>query len=395
VPLTDDMQLVSVDDHLVEKPQLWQERLPQKFLEAGPRVIEADGTESDQYGFGTKVPKGSQVWLLEGKVYAQLGLNAVAGKPRDQIGTEPLRFDDMIPGCLNADARVKDMDIDGVTTQMLFPSFPRFSGTQFLLVEDKELARACIQAWNDHVLEEYCEAYPGRFIPMIILPFWNLEQSLAELDRLADRGIRSVSFPENPAPHGLPSFHTDHWDRLFDVFEERGIVASMHFGTSGRVTRTAPEAPMAVGITLMGTNSINTVADLLFSPVFDRHPRLKVSIAEGGIGWIPWLLERADNTWERHRFYQNIRQDRRPSEVFRDHIWGCFIIDQYGVDNRELIGIDRMTWEGDYPHSDSDWPNSRKTVESQLAHVPDDEARLIVEDNARALYRFPRVDSSQ
>jgi predicted TIM-barrel fold metal-dependent hydrolase len=391
VPLTDDMQLVSVDDHLVEKPDLWQERLPRKFREVGPRIIEADGTETDQYGFGTKVPKGSQAWMLEGKVYAQLGLNAVAGKPRDAIGTEPLRFSDMIPGCFEPAARVTDMDIDGVQTEMLFPSFPRFAGTLFAELDDRELAECCTRAWNDFVVEEWCEAYPGRFIPMIILPFWDVDASIRELERLGDRNIRSVSFPENPVPLGYPSYHTDHWDRLLHEFEEREIVVSMHFGTSGRVTRTAPEAPMAVMITLMGTNSMNAVADLLFSPVFDRHPRLKVSVAEGGIGWMPWLLERADSTWERHRFYQNIRQTRPPSEVFREHIWGCFIVDRYGVENYRRIGVDRITWECDYPHSDSYWPHSRKIVSEMLADVPDDDVRRIVEQNARTLYRFPRL----
>jgi predicted TIM-barrel fold metal-dependent hydrolase len=140
----------------------------------------------------------------------------------------------------------------------------------------------------------------------------------------------------------------------------------------------------------MGTNSVNAVADLLFSPTFHRHPDLKVSIAEGGIGWIPWLLERADLTWERHRFYQNIDQVTRPSELFNKHIWGCFITDQYGVDNRHRIGIDHVTWEADYPHSDSYWPNSRKVVADMFHDVPDHEVAKIVETNARALYRFPR-----
>jgi predicted TIM-barrel fold metal-dependent hydrolase len=148
---------------------------------------------------------------------------------------------------------------------------------------------------------------------------------------------------------------------------------------------------MAVMITLMGTNSMNAVCDLLFSPVFHRHPNLKVSVAEGGIGWMPWLLERADLIWERHRFYQNINQTIRPSELFSKHIWGCFITDQYGIDNRNVIGLDRITWETDYPHSDSHWPSSRKVASEAFRNVPDNEVRQIVETNARELYRFPRA----
>jgi predicted TIM-barrel fold metal-dependent hydrolase len=390
MPLTDDMQLISVDDHLVERPGVWADRLPKKFVESGPRIIEASGDEKDQYGFGQGVTKGSQVWLMEGVVYAQLGLNAVAGRPRDQIGTEPLRFADMIPGCYEPAARVEDMDIDGVQSELLFPSFPKFAGTMFQNIKDPELALLCTKAWNDFVHEEWVTAYPGRFIPVGILPYWDLDASIAELRRLADRGVRAISFPENPVPLGHPSYHSDHWDPLFDVFEETQTVVGMHFGTSGQVRLTAPDAPMAVMITLMGTNSMNAVADLIFSPTFHRHPNLKVSIAEGGIGWVPWLLERADLTWERHRFYQNIDQHTRPSELFKKHIYGCFITDQYGVDNRHAIGVDNITWEADYPHSDSYWPNSRKIVSEMFHNVPDNEVAQIVETNARELYRFPR-----
>lgn len=391
MPLQDDVQLISVDDHLIEHPRVWQDRLPKKFLDAGPRIVESKGTETDQYGFGRSVSKGRQVWQLEGVIYAQLGLNAVAGKPREQLGTDPVRFDEMIPGCYDPKARVADMDIDGVQAALLFPSFPRFAGTLFSFVKDKELALLCTQAWNDFVLEEWCAAYPDRFIPMIILPFWDIEQSIAEINRLADHNIRAVSFPENPAKLGLPSFHSDHWDPLLSALEEAQIVVCLHFGTSGQVTITADDAPMAVMTTLMGTNSMAATADLLFSPVFHRHPNLKVSISEGGIGWIPWLLERADITWERHRFYQNVHQTIRPSELFQKHVWGCFIVDQYGVDNRHAIGLDRLTWECDYPHSDSFWPNSRKAASEMFLNVPDHEVKQMVETNARELFRYPRT----
>jgi predicted TIM-barrel fold metal-dependent hydrolase len=389
MPLEDHMQLVSVDDHLIEHPNVWQDRLPQKYLEAGPRVIESTGTEVDQYGFGQKISAGKQVWTLEGKVYAQLGLNAVAGKPRDQLGTDPVRFDEMIPGCYDPKARVADMDLDGVQAAMLFPSFPRFAGTMFGTLDDRGLALACTEAWNDYLIEEWVTPYPDRFISMAILPHWDVQHSIAELDRLADHDIRAVSFPENPAKLGHPSFHSDHWDPLWAALQERDIVVCLHFGTSGQVTLTADDAPMAVMTNLMGTNSMAAMSDLMFSSVFHKFPNLKVSLSEGGAGWIPWLLERADQIWERHRFYQNINQKVRPSELFQRNIWGCFIIDQYGVDNRHAIGVDKLMWECDFPHSDSYWPNSRKIVEEMFRDVPSNEVEKIVETNARTLFRFP------
>jgi predicted TIM-barrel fold metal-dependent hydrolase len=132
-------------------------------------------------------------------------------------------------------------------------------------------------------------------------------------------------------------------------------------------------------------------ADLMFSPVFHRFPRLKVSLAEGGIGWVPYLLERADYVWDRHRWYQNVDQSVPPSELFRRHIWGCFIDDVHGLNSRHAIGVDRITWECDYPHSDSNWPNSRKRAIEVFAEIPDDEVHRMVEWNSRELFNFPRV----
>jgi predicted TIM-barrel fold metal-dependent hydrolase len=296
----------------------------------------------------------------------------------------------MIPGCYDPVERVKDMDLDGVQAALCFPQFPKFAGTLFRESEDMELARLCSAAWNDFVLDEWCATAPDRFIPLAILPFWDIEASVAEIHRVAAKGARAISFPENMVTLDQPSFHTDHWDPVFSAVEDAGLPLCMHFGTSGKVPNTAPDAPMAVMISLMACNSMYAISDLIFSPVFHRHPRLKVAFSEGGIGWIPYLLDRMDGTWEKHRFYQNVNQEVRPSELFRKHMWGCFITDAHGVASRHEIGIERLLWECDYPHSDSHWPNSRKVASEQFLDVPDGEVRQIVELNARELFNFPR-----
>src|SRR5690606_27142737 len=129
-----------------------------------------------------------------------------------EYGVEPTRYEDMLPGCYDPRARVLDMDIDGVQAGLSFPSFPRFAGTVFLEGEDKELALLCVKAWNDHMLDEWCAAAPDRLIPIVILPLWSVDESVAEIERTAAKGAKAISFPENPVPLGLPSFHTDHWD---------------------------------------------------------------------------------------------------------------------------------------------------------------------------------------
>jgi predicted TIM-barrel fold metal-dependent hydrolase len=373
MPLQDHMELISTDDHVIEHPRVWLDRLPAADRDAGPHIVD---------------DAGAQIWVYEGRRYPQMALNAVAGRPREEFGLEPTRYDQILPGCYDPVARVKDMDADGIEAQLCFPSFPKFAGTVFLQGHDKELALRCVQAWNDFMVDEWCAAAPTRFIPVAILPLWDPLLAAAEVERTAAKGARTISFPENPAPLGLPSFHTDHWDPVFAAASAADMPLSMHFGTSGKAPLTAADAPFAVAIALFGCNSMYTTADLLFSPVFHKFPGLKVALSEGGIGWIPYMLERIDYTWERHKYYTGVNRDVRPSDLFRRHIWGCFIDDEFGIANRHAIGVDRITWECDYPHSDSNWPMARKRAAEALADVPDDEVHRIVELNARALFRF-------
>jgi len=382
VPLQDYMRIVSVDDHLVEPPHIWEDRLPRKYVESGPRIEET--------------AEGHHVWRYEDRLYPQIGLNAVAGKPAEEFGVDPVRYDQMLPGCYDPVERVKDMDLDGVEVATCYPSFPGFAGGTFARADDPVLAELCVKAWNDFIIDEWCAAGPDRFIPMSIVPFWDPAQTKSEIVRVAERGARAVSFPENPVPLSLPSFHADHWDPVLSALEDTDMPLCLHFGSSGFVpgfrnvgdgnNKPQDNPPLAVAIALFASNLMWSTVDLLLSPVLHRHPRLKIVLAEGGIGWIPYILERTDYTWERHRWYQDINSDVRPSELFKRHFWGCFIDDEHGLANRYQVGVDRITFEVDYPHSDSNWPNSRRRAAEVLSAVPDDEAHRIVELNAIELF---------
>lgn len=376
------MKLISTDDHVIEHSKVWEDRLPRTDRYVGPRIVEM-------------VPEGApdgarpaHIWLFEGRPYPQIALNAVAGRKREEYGLEPNRFDEILPGSYDPKARVADMDTDGVQAQLCFPSFPKFAGTVFLGAEDKRLSGLCVQAYNDFIIDEWCAYAPDRLIPLVLVPLWDPALAAAEIERCAAKGAKAVSFPENTAALGLPSFHTDHWDPVFAAAQETGLPLCMHFGSSGQPPSTAPDAPFAVTISLFGCNSMSATADLLFSRVFHKFDRLKVALAEGGIGWMPYMLERIDYTWERHRYYTGIDIDTRPSDLFHRNMWGCFIDDVAGLSNRYEIGIDRITWESDYPHSDSNWPKSRERAAEVLAEVPDDEVHQIVELNARKLLDF-------
>jgi predicted TIM-barrel fold metal-dependent hydrolase len=373
--LAEDVQLISVDDHVIEPPTVWTDRLPHKYLEAGPRVVELEG--------------GSQAWAFAGRVVPSIGLNAVAGKDPKDFGLDPMRFDQMLPGCYDVKARLADMDLDGVHAQMCFPSFPGFAGSTLFAATDKQLANACVSAWNDFIIDEWAAAAPDRFIPMVMVPFWDVPAAVSEVRRTAAKGAKAITFSEAPHRLGLPSFHSDHWDPFLAVAEEAHMPLCLHFG-SGGAPEVAPDANFAVSIALFGMNSQSTTVDLLLSPVFHKFPRLRVALSEGGIGWIPYVLERLDYTWERHRWYTGVNTEVRPSDLFRDHIFGCFIADNAGIEFRHLIGVDNLMFEGDYPHSDSNFPASRQKLAGVLADVAEGEVRQIAEENARRMFNFPR-----
>jgi predicted TIM-barrel fold metal-dependent hydrolase len=149
----------------------------------------------------------------------------------------------------------------------------------------------------------------------------------------------------------------------------------------------SPEATPSLRVALCGVNSMSALGDLIYSGVLDAHPTLQIALSEGGAGWVPYVLERLDYTWERTR-YEGVHSARRPSEVFAQQFWVCMIVDNYAIANRHRIGLDRLMWEADFPHNDGNYPNSRKMLAEALVDVPDDEARMIAEGNARRLYKL-------
>ncbi|MCU1397756.1 MAG: amidohydrolase [Acidimicrobiales bacterium] len=370
-----DLILISVDDHLVEPPHMFDAHIPEKYRAAAPKVV--------------RKSNGSDVWVFSGQEIPNIGLNAVAGRPREEYGIEPTAFDEMRPGCWDIDERIKDMNGGGLLGSMCFPSFPGFSGRVFATAEDKDLAIAVLRAYNDWHIDEWCGAYPGRFIPMGIVPLWDPQLAADEVRRIAAKGVHSITFTENPATLGYPSFHSAHWDPLWTACSDNDVVLSIHLGSSGKLAITAPDAPVDVMITLQPMNICQAAADLLWSRIPKHFPNIKIALSEGGTGWIPSFLDRLDRTYEMHHLWtgQNFG-DQLPSDVFRRHFLTCFISDPVGIQLRDLIGIDNIAWECDYPHSDSSWPAAPEELAAVAAGVSDADLHKIGYENAMRWYSF-------
>lgn len=371
----DDLILVSVDDHLVEPPDMFDGRIPAKYADQAPKV--------------ERLEDGSDVWTFNGSIIPNIGLNAVAGRPMEEYGVEPTAFDEMRPGCFDIHERIKDMNAGGLLASMNFPSFPGFSGRLFAACADKDLALAVVQAYNDWHIEEWCGAYPGRMIPMALPVLWDAELAAKEVRRVAKKGVHSITFTENPATLGYDSFHNPSWDPLWKAAVDENVVISIHLGSSGQLAVTASDAPIDVMMTLQPMNICSAAADLLWSRVFKEFPDIRFALSEGGTGWIPYFLDRLDRTYEMHHRWTG--QDfggRLPSEVFRQHFLTCFIADPVGIQLRHMIGIDNIAWECDYPHSDSSWPEAPEELAQVAADVPEDELNKITFENACRWYSF-------
>jgi predicted TIM-barrel fold metal-dependent hydrolase len=371
----EDLILVSVDDHLVEPPDLFEGRVPARYADQAPRVV--------------RKGDGSDVWVFNGTEIPNIGLNAVAGRPREEYGIEPTAFDEMRPGCYDINERIKDMDAGGVLGSMCFPSFPGFSGRVFAAAADADLAYAVLRAYNDWHIEQWCGSQPGRFIPMALPVLWDPSLAASEVRRVAAMGCHSITFTENPAALGYPSFHDASWDPLWRAVCDEDVVVSIHLGSSGRLTVTAPDAPIDVMITLQPMNICQAAADLVWSRVLKSFPSIRFALSEGGTGWIPYFLDRLDRTYDMHHLWTGQDfGDRLPSEVFREHFLTCFIADPVGVQLRGMIGIDNIAWECDYPHSDSSWPLAPEELAGVTSDVPDAEVRKITYENACRWYSF-------
>jgi predicted TIM-barrel fold metal-dependent hydrolase len=323
-------------------------------------------------------------WLYEDKRVPQTRLSAAAGFSREEVKVTGITYEEMRDGCYDPVARLADMDMNHTEAQMSFPSFPRFCGQTFMEAEDKELSDLCVKAYNDWMVEEWCAGSDGRLIPLTIVQLWDAELAAAEIHRNAERGVRAVCFSEIPPYLNLPSIHTDYWEPFFRACEETGTVINMHIGSSSKMPSTSTDAPAAVGSTLTFGNAMSSMADWLFSGWLDRLPTLKLAYSEGQIGWIPYILERADNVWEENRAWGGFgdKVPEPPSTYYYRQIYGCFFDDVYGLDNLEKVGVNNICFETDYPHSDSTWPHSKETAEKLMGHLPEDVIYKLMRGNA-------------
>ena len=374
----DDMIMLSIDDHSIEPPDLFERHMPARYKAEAPRIV------TDE--------QGREQWVFQGARVGTAGLAAVVSWPKEEWGFDPVTRAEMRPGCYDIAERVKDMDANGMLAGMNFPTFAGFSGTHLAGTANTDVTKAALSAYNDWAIDEMAGEHPGRFIPLSILPIFDLDAAIAEVKRVAAKGCVAVSLPETPYGLGLPTFASGHFDPLFAALVDHNITPCFHIATAfGLIKR--PADAIADDIMLIAPQVMTiTAVDLMLSGLLRRFPTLKFALSEGGIGWVPFFLDKL----ERHLTNQSwthldkLPPGKTPTEVWREHFLACFITDPTALRIRDRFGVESIAWECDYPHSDSTWPHSPELLHTELTNAgcSDDEIDMITWKNVARFFDF-------
>ena len=369
-----DNTIISADSHVFEPVNLWETRIDKKFRERGPRFV------ADYQG------KPGTFFVCDGINPRAIASIAAAGIPKeDLVKFKDVHHRDLRAGGYDPVERLKDQDIDGVSGEVLYATY----AMQLYQIQEADLQEAAFHTYNEWLVE-MCSHAPDRLKGLALISVYNVDHAVKALQHWTQRGVSGAMIANVP-PAGT-EYSDALYDPLWSTAEEMGLPISIHTLTSNRKQNhrfnrevkgaaSYPENPLEVMLTL---------GEILTSPLFDRHPRLKLVLAEADTGWLPWLLERVNRVHERYARQNGIHTKLKPSEYFRRNVMAAFIQDRVGVYTREFTGVDNLMWSSDYLHTDTTWPRSRESIERDFAGVSESDRYKMTCTNAARLYGFDK-----
>jgi predicted TIM-barrel fold metal-dependent hydrolase len=371
---------ISADDHVQEHPEVWTSRMSkQKWGARMPHVEEQ--------------PDGSEAWVIDGRPISLPGV-AAAGALMADRAQEAKRWGDVPRMAYSAPERLKAMDMDGIDYSVLYPVVGGLAAETFGKLDDANLELACVQAYNDWLLEEWAGVSP-RFVPQCIVPIWPMEQTVAEIRRAVSKGHKGVIYPASPMElREVPHINEPVYDPLWAVCEELGVPLCFHAGASSRIQLRPGETfspPVAAAFrdVVRSVSSVAVLANFLISRVLHRFPKLKVVFAESSLGWGAYEIEYAD--------YQSDADGLpaegyplKPSELFQRQCYFTCWHDRQSLKVRRYLGTSNIFWSSHFPLTTSNWPNTRQAIELSFRDVPENEKDKMLWQNVAKVYSFSR-----
>jgi uncharacterized protein len=386
----DQIPVIDADTHVVEPPDLWTSRMSTKWGHFVPHVRWDDKFQEE-------------AWFIGDDRVGPVAGAAQAGWP-EYPPNHPPRWEDADPATWEAKARLARMDSYGIHAQILYPNVALFNSSLLQAVDDPELMLSYVRAYNDWQTDWSSEA-PDRLIPMTSLPFWDLEASLAELQRCADMGHRGMIFSQEPKNFGLPRLTDRHWDPLWAAAQEIGHPVNFHIASGDMSLLDEAHGALELGehanYASMGVSffmgNARTLAQLICGGICHRFPDLNFVSVESGIGWIPFALDSLDWQWKNCGVHlEHPEYELLPSEFFARQIYGCFWFEtDTAISAIERLGADNVLYETDFPHPTSMSPGPAsgaiapdEYLEKNFGHLPEETLRKVLHDNAARLYHL-------
>lgn len=383
--LFDRFDVIDVDTHLTEPPDVWTARVPAAMREKVPHIERIDGKD---------------VWMADGQRLGAPGFYSMAGHDGIMPASIPETYEDIAPSMYDAKARLEFLDAEGIRCQVLYPNIGGFGNGYFLRLGDRDLVDSCVRAYNDF-LTDWCSADPDRLLAVTALPFWDVDLAVAELQRCVANGHRAVNFCNQPQDYGQPPLAHKHWDPIWAAAQEAGISVSFHVGGGQMGTQMVDTAELgwmtnfARVSSMIFMDNMRCIADLIFGGVCHRFPDLKLVSVESGVGWIPGALEAFDWQWRNGGVrVEHPEYDLLPSEYFRRQIYGCFWFEETAAVNAIQQLPDNILFESDYPHPTCQHPGPctpaqrpRDYAQRVLSGLPEDSLRKVLHDTAAAIYK--------
>jgi predicted TIM-barrel fold metal-dependent hydrolase len=363
-----EYRVIDADSHLNSPPDLYVSRVPAKYKDRAPKLVHSDGHDA---------------WIVDGGQPRPLTiLAAAAGKTPAELAKRFIRFEEMMPGAYDPKARLKDLDTDGIDAQVLF-------GDGAMGAQDTELRTALVRAYNDW-LSDFCATAPDRYLGQAVVPVHDPTEAVREIERTGGKpGLRGLFVGDDGADFPITDAS---YDRLWAAAAEQRRPVNIHIGGGALRRRNLlfgqnpPPGQKEAFVSIAPMSIAETLAMLIFGGTFERHPTLQVVIAEGGIGWVAYFLERMDHVFHKQGRWAGTTIKEKPSSYFARNVLVTFEEDEAGIRTYDLIGPKRIMWSSDYPHSDTTWPRSKDAIEQHFGKMPQEHRRAMVCENAGKAY---------